>query len=507
MKFHWVLRVSPAISKNLFLQTTPIFVSFFTCIYKIFRIKYPMNSFVGLDLGRDWIKVVELTEDLKIKSYGKIKIDEEDRSDNQDSYIQKIKELFSKSKISSNNVVINFRGSYVLARTYQPPSSNKEAFEMWFVENIQELIPGAPVEDVVYSYEILPSGRVLIAFARLSEMEKQLGMLRKCGITPIFIDASCLPLRTAFINHPWIKERYDFAILDIADTLADLLIIKEGEPFSANLITLGNQNNNDVLTGHLLRIFNFYEKKDGLKINNMIIVGDYPKSLTIKGHLENFLGFKVEIGNPFRTHRLKSRIKNGVSYAQALGLALKGFSKNGIDLTPHKIRMENEILSFQKSAERYARTSLFFTIPALILSLYLLISISKKNDTLKQDIDALKKEITVMSLVDNEAIEFHSRVQKLKNLLHSRLNWSEILFEIARTVPDGIYFKEVSTETRFRANESAPVNQTQIIIEGSAQNQESVITFVKNLEKKFKNIALENLKSEAGCEFKIILEP
>lgn len=465
-----------------------------------------MNSFVGLDLRGDWIKVVELTEDLRVKSYGKIKIDE-DRGDNEDSYIQKIKELFRKSKISSNNVVINFRGSYVLARTYQPPSSNKEAFEMWFVENIQELIPGTTVEDVVYSYEILPSGRVLIAFARLGEMEKQLGMLRKCGIKPIFIDASCLPLRTAFINHPWIKERYDFAILDIADTLADLLIIKEGEPFSANLITLGNQNNNDVLTGHLLRIFNFYEKKDGLKINNLLITGDYPKSSIIKGHLENSLGFKVEIGNPFRTHRLKSRIKNGVSYAQALGLALKGFSKSGIDLTPHKIKVENEILSFQKSAERYARLSLFFTIPALIFSLYLLISISKKNDTLKQDIDALKKEMAEMSLIDNEAIEFNNRIQKLKELLKNRLYWSEILFEIARTVPEGIYFKELLTETRLKADNPEPVNQTQIIIEGSAQNQEFVITFIKNLEKKFKNIVLENMQSEAGCEFKIRLEP
>jgi Tfp pilus assembly PilM family ATPase len=465
-----------------------------------------MNSVVGLDIRRDWIKVVELTRDLEIKRYGKIKIDEEDRIDNDDLYIQKIKELFHKSRISSNNVIINFRGSYVLARTYQPPSSNKEAFEMWFVENIQALIPGTPVEDVVYSYEILPSGRVLIAFARLGELEKLIGMLRKCGITPIFIDASCLPLRTAFANHPWIKERFDFAILDIDDTQADLLIVKEGEPFSANLISYGNQNDNDVLTAHLLRIFNFYERKDGIKINNIIIVGDYPKS-SIKEHLEKSLGFKVDTGNPVRIQKLKSRLKNGGSYAQAIGLALKGFSQIGIDLTPHKIRIENEVLTFRKNAERYARTSLFFTIPALIFSLWLLISICKKDDTLKQDIDALKKEIVEMSLADNEVIEFHTRIQQLKKLLHNRLNWSEVLFEIAWAVPDGIYLKELSTETRLRADNPEPVNQTQIIIEGSAQSEEFVITFVKNLEKKFKNITLENMKSEAGCAFKISLEP
>jgi Tfp pilus assembly PilM family ATPase len=58
-----------------------------------------MNSVVGLDIRRDWIKVVELTRDLEIKRYGKIKIDEEDRIDNDDLYIQKIKALFHKSRI------------------------------------------------------------------------------------------------------------------------------------------------------------------------------------------------------------------------------------------------------------------------------------------------------------------------------------------------------------------------------------------------------------------------
>ncbi|MCX7994701.1 MAG: pilus assembly protein PilM, partial [candidate division WOR-3 bacterium] len=197
-----------------------------------------MNSVVGLDIGQEWIKAVEITEDLKIKKVGRIKVpvDKEQEEAEQQIYIKKIKELFDTFKFPLENVVINFRGSYILTRTYLLPSPVKEEFETWFIENIQELVPGTPLEEVVYSYQILKSSRAIIAFAEFKEIEKQLMMLQNCNIIPSMIDASCLALYDTFILHPWVKAKKNLAILDMSNSQGDLLIVKEGDPISASVV-------------------------------------------------------------------------------------------------------------------------------------------------------------------------------------------------------------------------------------------------------------------------------
>lgn len=173
----------------------------------------------------------------------------------------------------------------MLARTYLPPSTNKEPFERWFVEAIESIVPGIPVKDIVYSFDLLASGRALIAFARLPEIEKQSALLKQCSIIPLAIDAACLALYDAFSLHPWVKTKENFAIVDIGSRSSDLLIVKDGEPFGANEINFGGK---DLMKGkerhkkfatelgvNLARVFNHYEEKDNVRIQDLLIVGDY----------------------------------------------------------------------------------------------------------------------------------------------------------------------------------------------------------------------------------------
>jgi hypothetical protein len=252
---------------------------------------------VGLDLEKGWIKVVEISSDLKLTNIGRIRIprsDKEDTRNEQELYAAKINELFSNLKIARENVVSNIRGSYILARTYLPPSKDKDEFERWFVKSIESIIPGTPIEDVVYSYELLPSGRALIAFARRTEIEKQLEMLKTCTIVPVLIDASCLALYDAFSPHPWIQKKENVAILDIGTYSTGVLIIKDGEAFGSNAISLGGK---DLIKG----------KDRANKIESIIFLESpisQPDTLSISAKVVKFevinstLAAEFNTGNP-----------------------------------------------------------------------------------------------------------------------------------------------------------------------------------------------------------------
>jgi Tfp pilus assembly PilM family ATPase len=202
-----------------------------------------MESVIGFDLGRDWIKILQLTPGKKILRLGKIPIPEEtDNAKLPAIVVNRINELFKSLKLPKENIVVNFRGSHVLARTYLPPSTQSDAFEHWFVESIETMIPGTPISEVIYSFDLLPSGRALIAFARIREIEKLLSILNCCGITPVSIDASCLALYDCFRDHPLIQSKQNQAIVDINSTATYILLVKDGEPYISAEIPLGGKN-------------------------------------------------------------------------------------------------------------------------------------------------------------------------------------------------------------------------------------------------------------------------
>jgi Tfp pilus assembly PilM family ATPase len=286
---------------------------------------------VGLDLEKGWIKVVEISSDLKLTNIGRIRIPKSDREDTrneQELYAAKINELFSNLKLTRENVVSNIRGSYILARTYLPPSRDKDEFERWFVKSIESIIPGTPIEEVVYSYELLPSGRALIAFARRKEIEKQLEMLKSCNIIPVSVDASCLALYDAFSPHPWIQKKENVAILDIGTYSTGVLIIKDGEAFGSNAMSLGGK---DLIKGKdrankfaldmdndLAKIFTFYEKKENLRIQNIIITGKYATIPGLRKNLATKFNYTVELGDPFSLHKIVLPKKQKVSRKREL---------------------------------------------------------------------------------------------------------------------------------------------------------------------------------------------
>jgi Tfp pilus assembly PilM family ATPase len=476
-----------------------------------------MPKSVGLDLGWGWIKAVEINQDLELLKIGKIKVPRNTNRDEKELYISKIKELFQSINLSRANVIINIRGSFILARTYLPPSSNKDDFEQWFVDSIESIIPGTPIEDVIYSYELFPSGRALIAFAKRKEIEKQLEMLKSCSIIPASIDASCLALYDAFLPHPWMRKKKNFAILDIDAYSTGILIIKHGEAFASNIINYsgmiskkGKERDKKLIlyiSINLEKLFEFYKQKENLKIQNIIIVGTYSTIPGLRKNLKTKYGYKIGLGNPFLYHNIKlpkayNKRQNPV-YAQALGLAVKGLSKKGIDLIPYEIKESHKISLYNKRTKKIAKLSAIFSGLISIAMIILLMSVSNSNKELSNQVTELKSKKESLTYINGEQTLLANKLLNLKQLTKKMIPWSEILYDLGKNVPPGIYFKEITTESRLVTTGTKVEKKIRVVVEGNSQSQRIVLNYIKNLERKFKDIVIKNIKGEAKCEFKI----
>ena len=254
-----------------------------------------MVTTVGLDIGWKSIRAIELTSDHKIIKIASVDMPDNPKQGEFEAYVTKLIELFDKTKFSKNNVIINLRGSYILTRTYEPPSSDNDGFERWFVENIDSLIPGAPLSDVTYDHEFIDTNRVLISFARLRVIENRLKMLKACGIIPAAIDASCLALFRSFRGYKSLKKRRNYAIIDIEAYKTDLLLVRDGVPFVSTDLAIGGKDLEkgcarcrifcESLSKELKKTLDYYRAKDKLVIDYLIVVGNYARLPGMKKNL------------------------------------------------------------------------------------------------------------------------------------------------------------------------------------------------------------------------------
>lgn len=481
-------------------------------------VQYIMLSVVGLDIGWKSIKAIELTSDYKIVKIGSIELSNGTNHGEFEDYVKKLNELFTKHGFSKENVLINLRGSYILTRSYEPPSSGNDAFESWFVENINSLIPGAPLSDVIYDHEFIDTNRVLISFARLRVIENRLKMLKTIGIIPAAIDASCLALYRSFKDHKPLKKHKNYAIIDIEEHKTDLLLVRNKIPFISTDLMISVEDFKKgrdkcsifckVLYTELRKNVEYYRIKENYTIDYLIAVGDHARMRGMKKNLSASLKIPIEIGNPFKVHKIAmpSRIKpkNNSQYTQALGLALKGLDSDiGINLMPYELKIERKHWQFNKKAKKFFKKNAILSGLIFIILICMLGIAAAKHNTVKHDVAELTIIRNGLKYLNDDEKELNSKVQKLQQFGHERFFWSKTLFHIGQAVPPGVSFMEISTNSRLIPSGSKPFKQKRIEIEGVARDHTLIVRFIQNLEKHFTKISVDKIKKASKCEFKI----
>jgi hypothetical protein len=320
-----------------------------------------------------------------------------------------------------------------------------------------------------------------------------------------------------FAGHPWTKKRKNYAVLNIGGFNSELLIMKEGTPFSSTEITFGNKylrkgkNKykafNQGLTNNLQKVFSYYQEKEKLKVEGLAVVGDHSGIPGLKKHLKKCLGIKAETTIP---KKLNSGFlnDNGHNYAQALGLAIKGLSCNrGLNLMPPEARAARKAWIFNKEAKKFFRANVVFSLLISMLLAFILYSQIRKHNDIASEITSLTHTKNALISVIAENNVQNSKSIRLKRLSENQFSWSRLLYDIGCAVPPGTYLEEMTTESRMVSSDESMKMMSRLVIEGQAPNSQQVIIFVRNLEKHFTDIVIDKLKEESRCEFKISLAP
>ena len=231
---------------------------------------------VGLDIGANSIKVLELQGGLKprLSRFGKVALPEgalnAGEIKEREQVGKAIKELFAKAKIASKRVVIAIPGQAAIIRHIKLPLMEDNEVANAIHWEAERYIP-FPVDEVTLDFKVIKRYAdqnemdVLMVCARNDIIYSHIETLREIGLQTQVVDIQTFSLmRAAGLEKA--NTEGAVALLDIGFETSDLMILKDGIPLFTRVIPLaGNRFTKTIATN--LGITS--EEAEEIKINKI----------------------------------------------------------------------------------------------------------------------------------------------------------------------------------------------------------------------------------------------
>lgn len=216
---------------------------------------------VGLDIGANSIKVVELQGGLKprLSRFGKVALPEGALSAGEikerEQVGKAIKELFAKTKIRSKRVVIAIAGQAAIIRHIKLPLMEDNEVANAIHWEAERYIP-FPVDEVTLDYKVIKRYAdqnemdVLMVCARNDIIYSHIETLRDIGLQTQVVDIQTFSLmRAAGLEKA--NSEGTVALLDIGFETSDLMILKDGIPLFTRVIPLAGNRFTKTIASNL----------------------------------------------------------------------------------------------------------------------------------------------------------------------------------------------------------------------------------------------------------------
>ncbi|NLY75403.1 MAG: type IV pilus assembly protein PilM [Firmicutes bacterium] len=216
---------------------------------------------VGLDIGANSIKVVELQGGLKprLNRFGKAVLPEDalNAGEIKDRELvgKVIKELFAKTKIASKRVVIAVAGQAAIIRHIKMPLMEDSEIANAIYWEAERYIP-FPVDEVTLDFKVIKrygdqnEMDVLMVCARNDIIYSHVETLRDIGLQTVAVDVQTFSLmRTAGLEGT--NTEGAVALLDIGFETSDLMILKDGIPLFTRVIPLAGNRFTKTIAANL----------------------------------------------------------------------------------------------------------------------------------------------------------------------------------------------------------------------------------------------------------------
>ena len=308
----------------------------------MFGKKIPKNSScVGIDIGTNSIKAIELSRSGENCEIRKIAIKELPPEKTKGTLLETLKSIKQDMNLSAKDVYIALSGPAVTMRFINMPEMSQSDLKNSLRYEADKYIPYTIDEVVVDSHILEKAGqskqmRVLLVAAKKDIINSRINLFKELGLAVKLIDVDAFSMFNNFeyVNKGLEKDK-NIALLNMGHSFTNLLIFRDASPYFTRDIQIGAkdmippENVLSNLVNEIRLSFGYYENQYGSSIEKIFISGGLSCSPdTIKFLGENF-DAKPETWDPFRNFSPDSTIASKVSdkdkplFAVACGLALR----------------------------------------------------------------------------------------------------------------------------------------------------------------------------------------
>ena len=367
--------------------------------------------------------------------------------DQEEELVSKLKDLLRKKVLKGRKILLVVPRTAVTIKYLELPAASPEELKSMVDFQSGRQIPFSP-EEIVYDYKVMNMNengyaRVLLAIVKRDVVIKYLDILHKAGVKPVSIELSSLAL-VAFFKYAnnTIKESdkkisadVPVALVDVNNSMTDIVVVRDGMPVFTRAISIGNQqiqNSSGEWIEEINRSLMVFQREQKCKISKIVIInddGDKCKQLInqrtgisgISWNISDFLSGVKGIADD-------SSFTNGqVSSAGLLGVISEG-AETAVNLIPETVRLT--WLGKEK------RSSLLITAILLIALLAVAgLTINKQIADRNKYFDHLKSRLKKTDPLAKELAVKKERLLLIRNQLSVERTSLDVLRELYTVIP------------------------------------------------------------------------
>ncbi len=448
-----------------------------------------INSSIGLDIGDESVRIVELdkfSKRIRLLKFGEERIEPNDSTRQQ--AIEAIKRLFHRLRIEEKEVVIHLGGVGVRHMLLEAPVLSQTELGEWVRRQCGERLPkNGGLSQFLFSYHVTRQNsdgtKLMVSYCQPHVLQEKLGLVEEAGLRPIMVGAGRMDLANAFALDYEDLFAKTFLFVEANQCGAAFLVCADGSPVSYREVdwrTDGNLRSHDedelrrVITSAIESVKNGYTRFD-----KAIFVGENAEHGVAQSVLPSDTA--IETGKP-----LQALCKNGNAlpsqYSLAAGLALKRYFPllNTIDLLPAD---KKQLAEQQLEKKRALR---FILIPgAMIFFILLVLNVLKfvftdKLSASQEETAVLQSQLFDVEQLQAQQAKLQSALADMQRLVTQRSNAAELLEEISRLMSEGVWLQEIAATPVDTARMSEEKNRVQL--RGWAFDEGKVAMLLEQLE-------------------------
>ncbi|MDD4937690.1 MAG: type IV pilus assembly protein PilM [Candidatus Shapirobacteria bacterium] len=343
-----------------------------------------MSDVVGIDIGRNTIKLVSLSKNgeiLLLDSLGEAKVPmieiktDEDKGKFLGESEKIIRDLMDDLKIKPKQVVASLQEDEVISRLVRlPPLKDSEIMDALKFE-AETFVP-YPLEEVSIDYEIVEkddAGRltIFVVAARNKLIQFYIKLFKSLGLELLALESPSVALRRVVRNGLITVER--LIVVDFGEKFFDIFNMNKGNVYFARSISVGGESitraislglsldmasaeeykkaygmKETELEGKIrvavMPVFNniaeeirkamslFVEDSGGKKVELLVLTGGGANLPGMAEELTKLLGIEVQVMQPFSKidiTKIKTQFNltiDGCRFSLAVGLAMRGLT-------------------------------------------------------------------------------------------------------------------------------------------------------------------------------------